>query len=199
MEAFDLYSPEIDADPFPYYADPARAISLLLERERQALDPVALRRHRAGGARLGDILVVARQHDRRASRPRRRDARHDRSAPPRPAAGVEPGRVHAQEHRAPDRADARDRRPRARPHLRRQDTSSSSTISPARSPSASCSAPWACPTRDHADIRRKVILAVSTDKAVKGRNRRAHRRLQGAQRLSHRRGRGAAQAIRPTI
>ncbi len=39
------------------------------------------------------------------------------------------------------------------------------------------------PERDHADIRRKVILAVSTDKSVKGRNAGAHRRLQGAQRL----------------
>ena len=48
------------------------------------------------------------------------------------------------------------------------------------------------PERDHADIRRKVILAVSTDKAVKGRNPRTYRRVQGTQRLPHRRGGGAA-------
>ena len=71
----------------------SRQISLLLERKRPALDPVALRRHRRGGARLGNLLLGPRQYDRRTSRARRRDARHHRSAAARPAARLEPGRV----------------------------------------------------------------------------------------------------------
>ena len=85
MEPFDLYSPEIDADPFPYYeilreqypcywSDSAKLWVI------SRYDDIV-----AGGARLGDVLVVTRKHDRRASRPRRRDAGHDRSAAPRPA------------------------------------------------------------------------------------------------------------------
>ena len=33
MEPFDLYSPVIDADPFPYYAELRDELSLLLERQ----------------------------------------------------------------------------------------------------------------------------------------------------------------------
>ena len=74
MEAFDLYSPEIDADPFPYY-------EILREQypcywsESGKLWILS---------RYDDIVQAARdwetfssspgQHDRRASRPRRRDA-----------------------------------------------------------------------------------------------------------------------------
>ena len=45
------------------------------------------------------------------------------------------------------------------------------------------------PERDHADIRRKVILAVSTDKSVKGRTAGTHRCVQGDHRFYGRGGR----------
>ena len=42
MEAFDLYSPAIDADPFPYYAILREQYPCYWSESAQALDLVAL-------------------------------------------------------------------------------------------------------------------------------------------------------------
>ena len=146
VEAFDLYSPEIDVDPFPYYAVLREKYPCYWSESGKLWILSRYDDIDAGGPRLGDVLLGARQPDRRTARPRRRHARHHRSAAPRPPARAQPGRVRPQEHRAPGRADDRDRRSRARPICAEQEPSNSSTTSPARSRSDCCSAPWACPS-----------------------------------------------------
>ena len=121
MEPFDLYSPLIDADPFPYYAELREKYPCYWSDSAQLWIL----------SRYDDIVEAARdwqtfssaagQHDRRASRARRRDARNHRSAAPRSAARLEPGRVSQAQSRPARRADAGNRRSLARPHRRARD------------------------------------------------------------------------------
>ena len=146
MEAFDLYSPKIDADPFPYY-------EILREQypcywsESGKLWILS---------RYDDIVQAARDWETFSSSqgnmidelPGRAGAtlgttdppRHDRLRALSQAAFARKNieRLVAPTHEIADRAlDA---------HMRGESDSSSSTISPARSRSACCFAPWVCPS-----------------------------------------------------
>jgi cytochrome P450 len=169
MEPFDLYSPAIDADPFPYYA---------VLREQYPC-------YWSEGARLwiltryDDIVQAARDWETFSSSqgnmidelPGRAGAtlgttdppRHDRLRALSQAAFT---RKTAEQLIAPtlEIADrALDRICEAGQFEFVNDYSSQITV-------GLLFRTMGLPARDHADIRRKVILAVSTDKAVKGRN-----------------------------
>jgi cytochrome P450 len=169
MEPFDLYSPEIDADPFPAYA---------VLREQYPC-------YWSDGAKLwiltryDDIVQAARDWETFSSSqgnmidelPGRAGAtlgttdppRHDRLRALSQAAFT---RKTAEQLIAPtlEIADrALDRICEARQFEFVNDYSSQITV-------GLLFRTMGLPARDHADIRRKVILAVSTDKAVKGRN-----------------------------
>ena len=169
MEAFDLYSPEIDADPFPYY-------EILREQ------------HPCYWSDSGNLWILSRYDDIvQATRdwetfsssqgnmidelPGRAGAtlgttdppRHDRLRALSQAAFA---RKNVEQLIAPtlDIAD----RALVRICERKEfefinDFSSQITV-------GVLFRTMGLPERDHADIRRKVILAVSTDKSVKGRN-----------------------------
>jgi cytochrome P450 len=169
MEAFDLYSPEIDANPFPYY-------EILREKHpcywSESAQLFIL-------SRYDDIVQAARDWETFSSSqgnlidelPGRAGATLGTTDPPR--------------H---DRLRALSQAAFARKNIEH-------LIGPThdiadRSLDAICDAgqfefvndfssqitvgllfrTMGLPARDHAEIRRKVILAVSTDKAVKGRN-----------------------------
>src|SRR6516165_6321688 len=169
MEAFDLYSPEIDADPFPYY-------EILREQypcywsESGKLWILS---------RYDDIVEATRDWETFSSSqgnmidelPGRAGAtlgttdppRHDRLRALSQAAFA---RKNVEQFIAPtlDIAD----RALVRICERKEfefinDFSSQITV-------GVLFRTMGLPARDHADIRRKVILAVSTDKSVKGRN-----------------------------
>ena len=169
MEAFDLYSPEIDADPFPYY-------EILREQypcywsESGKLWILS---------RYDDIVEATRDWETFSSSqgnmidelPGRAGAtlgttdppRHDRLRALSQAAFA---RKNVEQLIAPtlDIAD----RALVRICERKEfefinDFSSQITV-------GVLFRTMGLPARDHADIRRKVILAVSTDKSVKGRN-----------------------------
>ena len=64
MEAFDLYSPAIDADPFPYYEILREQYPCYWSENGKLwilsrYDDIV-----RGGARLGNLLLLARQYDR---------------------------------------------------------------------------------------------------------------------------------------
>jgi cytochrome P450 len=169
MEAFDLYSPEIDANPFPYY-DTLREKHPCYWSESAQLFILS---------RYDDIVQAARDWETFSSSqgnlidelPGRAGATLGTTDPPR--------------H---DRLRALSQAAFARKNIEH-------LIGPThdiadRSLDAICDAgqfefvndfssqitvgllfrTMGLPARDHAEIRRKVILAVSTDKAVKGRN-----------------------------
>jgi len=169
MEAFDLYSPEIDADPFPYY-------EILREQypcywsESGNLWIVS---------RYDDIVEATRDWETFSSSqgnmidelPGRAGAtlgttdppRHDRLRALSQAAFA---RKNVEQFIAPtlDIAD------RALEHIcERKDFEFINDFS-SRITVGVLFRTMGLPERDHADIRRKVILAVSTDKSVKGRN-----------------------------
>jgi cytochrome P450 len=169
MEAFDLYSPEIDADPFPYY-------EILRERYPCYWSE--------GGklwilSRYDDIVQAARDWETFSSSqgnmidelPGRAGAtlgttdppRHDRLRALSQAAFARKNI----EHLAAPTIEIADRsldRIRERKEFEFiNDFSSQITV-------GLLFRTMGLPERDHADIRRKVILAVSTDKSVKGRN-----------------------------
>jgi cytochrome P450 len=168
MEAFDLYSPAIDADPFPYYA-------------------VLRERHPCYWSESGNLWILSRYDDIvQAARdwetfsssqgnmidelPGRAGAtlgttdppRHDRLRALSQAAFT---RKTSEQLVAPtldiaDRALERIRERRKFEFI--NDFSSQITV-------GLLFRTMGLPERDHAEIRRKVILAVSTDKSVKGR------------------------------
>jgi cytochrome P450 len=168
MEAFDLYSPAIDADPFPYY-------DMLRER------------HPCYWSESGKLWILSRYHDIvQAARdwetfsssqgnmidelPGRAGAtlgttdppRHDRLRALSQAAFA---RKSSEQLVAPtldiaDRALTRICEQREFEFI--NDFSSQITV-------GLIFRTMGLPERDHAEIRRKVILAVSTDKSVKGR------------------------------
>jgi len=169
MDAFDLYSPAIDADPFPYY-------EILREQypcywsESGKLWILS---------RYDDIVQAARDWETFSSSqgnmidelPGRAGAtlgttdppRHDRLRTLSQAAFTRK----TAEHLIAPTLEIADR---ALDHICERgsfdfidDFSSQITV-------GLLFRTMGLPTRDHADIRRKVILAVSTDKAVKGRN-----------------------------
>ncbi|HEY1362124.1 MAG TPA: cytochrome P450 [Xanthobacteraceae bacterium] len=169
MEAFDLYSPLIDADPFPCYA---------VLREQYPC-------YWSDGGKLwilsryDDIVAAAQDWQTFSSSqgnlidelPGRAGAtlgttdppRHDRLRALSQAAF---SRKHLQHLTAPTLEIA----DRALDHIRESgefefidDFSSQITV-------GLLFRTMGLPERDHAEIRRKVILAVSTDKSVKGRN-----------------------------
>jgi len=169
MEAFDLYSPEIDADPFPYY-------EILREQYPCYWSD-------SGNlwilSRYDDIVQATRDWETFSSSqgnmidelPGRAGAtlgttdppRHDRLRALSQAAFA---RQNVEQFIAPtlDIAD----RALVRICERKEfefinDFSSQITV-------GVLFRTMGLPARDHADIRRKVILAVSTDKSVKGRN-----------------------------
>jgi len=169
MEAFDLYSPEIDADPFPYY-------EILREQYPSYWSD-------SGKlwilSRYDDIVQATRDWETFSSSqgnmidelPGRAGAtlgttdppRHDRLRALSQAAFA---RKNVEQFIAPtlDIAD----RALVRICERKEfefinDFSSQITV-------GVLFRTMGLPARDHADIRRKVILAVSTDKSVKGRN-----------------------------
>ncbi len=168
MEAFDLYSPEIDADPFPYYA-------VLREKypcywsESGKLWILS---------RYDDIMQAARDWETFSSSqgnmidelPGRAGAtlgttdppRHDRLRALSQAAFTRKNIEHliAPTIEIADRA--LDRICDRKTFEFVDDFSSQITV-------GLLFRTMGLPERDHADIRRKVILAVSTDKAVKGR------------------------------
>ena len=168
MEAFDLYSPAIDADPFPYY-------EVLRERHPCYWSE-------SGNlwilSRYDDIVQAARDWETFSSSqgnmidelPGRAGAtlgttdppRHDRLRALSQAAFT---RKTSEQLVAPtldiaDRALERIRERRAFEFI--NDFSSQITV-------GLLFRTMGLPERDHAEIRRKVILAVSTDKSVKGR------------------------------
>jgi cytochrome P450 len=169
MEAFDLYSPEIDANPFPYY-------EILREQypcywsESGKLWILA---------RYDDIVEAARDWETFSSSqgnmidelPGRAGAtlgttdppRHDRLRALSQAAFLRKNVEHliAPTLAIADRALDRICESKAFEFI--NDFSSQITV-------GLLFRTMGLPERDHADIRRKVILAVSTDKAVKGRN-----------------------------
>jgi cytochrome P450 len=168
MEAFDLYSPAIDANPFPYY-------------------DVLRERHPCYWSESGKLWILSRYHDIvQAARdwetfsssqgnmidelPGRAGAtlgttdppRHDRLRALSQAAFA---RKSSEQLVAPtldiaDRALARICEQREFEFI--NDFSSQITV-------GLLFRTMGLPERDHAEIRRKVILAVSTDKSVKGR------------------------------
>src|SRR6195256_3787440 len=169
MDAFDLYSPAIDANPFPYY-------EILREQypcywsESGKLWILS---------RYDDILQAARDWETFSSSqgnmidelPGRAGAtlgttdppRHDRLRALSQAAFA---RKNIEHHIAPtiEIADrSLDRICEAKAFEFVNDFSSQITV-------GLLFRTMGLPERDHADIRRKVILAVSTDKTVKGRN-----------------------------
>jgi hypothetical protein len=183
MEAFDLYSPAIDADPFPYYEILREQYPCYWSESAQLWIL----------SRYDDIVRAAREWETFSSAqgnmidelPGRAGAtlgttdppRHDRLRALSQAAFA---RKNIELLVAPtieiaDRALARICEAKAFEFI--NDFSSQITV-------GLLFRTMGLPERDHADIRRKVILAVSTDKA----QRRAYRRVQGTQRLPHRRG-----------
>src|SRR5262249_7622604 len=118
MEALDLYSPEIDADPFPYY-------EILREQYPCYWSD-------SGNlwilSRYDDIVQATRDWETFSSSqgnmidelPGRAGPTLGTAAPPPPrsATGVEPSRVRAQERRAAHCTHSRYCRPRARAHMR---------------------------------------------------------------------------------
>ena len=169
MEAFDLYSPEIDADPFPYYA--------LLREQYPCYWSDSGRLWIL--SRYDDIVQAARDWETFSSAqgnmidelPGRAGAtlgttdppRHDRLRALSQAAF---SRKSAEQLIAPTLELAEQALDRICARGRFEfidDFSSQITV-------GLLFRTMGLPARDHADIRRKVILAVSTDKAVKGRN-----------------------------
>jgi cytochrome P450 len=169
LEAFDLYSPEIDADPFPYYA---------VLREQYPCY------WSEGGklwilTRYDDIVQAARDWETFSSSqgnmidelPGRAGATLGTTDPPRHdrlralSQAAFSGKS-AEQLIAPtlDIADRALERICARGEFEFvNDFSSQITV-------GLLFRTMGLPERDHAEIRRKVILAVSTDKSVKGRN-----------------------------
>ena len=169
MEAFDLYSPKIDADPFPYY-------EILREQypcywsESGKLWILS---------RYDDIVQAARDWETFSSSqgnmidelPGRAGAtlgttdppRHDRLRALSQAAFARKNieRLVAPTREIADRALERICAQRDFEFI--NDFSSQITV-------GLLFRTMGLPERDHSDIRRRVILAVSTDKAVKGRN-----------------------------
>jgi cytochrome P450 len=169
MEAFDLYSPEIDADPFPYY-ETLREQYPCYWSERGQIWILS---------RYDDIVQAARDWETFSSSqgnmidelPGRAGAtlgttdppRHDRLRALSQAAFVRKNIEHliAPTIEIADRALDRICEQKRFEFI--DDFSSQITV-------GLLFRTMGLPARDHADIRRKVILAVSTDKSVKGRN-----------------------------
>ena len=214
MEAFDLYSPEIDANPFPYY-------EILREQypcywsESGKLWILS---------RYDDIVEAARDWETFSSSqgnmidelPGRAGAtlgttdppRHDRLRALSQAAFLRKNLEHLIAPTLEIADGALDRICERETFEFINDYSSQITV-------GLLLRTMGLPERDHADIRRKVILAVSTDKSVKGRNpehiaafkelselilrrygagrdHRGYRRLQRIERFPHGRSGGAA-------
>src|SRR5262245_34626578 len=169
MEAFDLYSPDIDADPFPYYA--------VLREQYPCYWSESGRLWIL--SRYDDIVQAARDWETFSSShgnlidelPGRAGGtlgttdppRHDRLRALSQAAFT---RKTAEQLIAPtlEIADRTLERICARGEFEFvNDFSSQITV-------GLLFRTMGLPERDHAEIRRKVILAVSTDKSVKGRN-----------------------------
>jgi cytochrome P450 len=169
MEAFDLYSPEIDADPFPYYAilreqypcywsesgqlwilsryddivEAARAWETFSSSQGNLIDELPGR----AGATLGTTDPP--RHDRLRALSQSAFARKNVEHLVAPTLEIA--------DRALDRISERGEFEFI------NDFSSQITV-------GLLFRTMGLPERDHAEIRRKVILAVSTDKSVKGRN-----------------------------
>jgi cytochrome P450 len=169
MEAFDLYSPAIDADPFPYYEILREQYPCYWSESAQLWIL----------SRYDDIVRAAREWETFSSAqgnmidelPGRAGATLGTTDPPRhdrlrALSQTAFARKNIELLVAPtieiaDRALARICEAKAFEFI--NDFSSQITV-------GLLFRTMGLPERDHADIRRKVILAVSTDKAMKGRN-----------------------------
>jgi len=169
MEAFDLYSPAIDADPFPYYAVLREQYPCYWSEGAGLF--ILSRYHDVAQAALDWQTYSSSQGNMIDELPGRAGAtlgttdppRHDRLRALSQAAFAKRNIEHLA---APTIAIA----DRSLDRICEQkhfdfvaDFSSQITV-------GLLFRTMGLPERDHADIRRKVILAVSTDKAVKGRN-----------------------------
>lgn len=168
MEPFDIYSPAIDADPFPYYAELRDKYPCYWSESAQLWIL----------SRYDDIVEAARDWETFSSTqgnmidelPGRAGAtlgttdppRHDRLRALSQAAFLKRNldRMIAPTLEIADRALARITASDTFEFI--NDFSSQITV-------GLLFRTMGLPERDHAEIRRKVILAVSTDKAVKGR------------------------------
>src|SRR5713226_5436403 len=169
MEAFDLYAPEIDADPFPYY-EILREQHPCYWSESAKLWIISRYYYIVEAARDWETFSSS-QGNMIDELPGRAGAtlgttdppRHDRLRALSQAAFA---RKNIEQFIAPtldiaDRALERICERRAFEFI--NDFSSQITV-------GVLFRTMGLPERDHAEIRRKVILAVSTDKSVKGRN-----------------------------
>jgi cytochrome P450 len=169
MEAFDLYSPEIDADPFPAYAILREQYPCYWSENAQLWIL----------SRYDDIVQAARDWETFSSSqgnmidelPGRAGAtlgttdppRHDRLRALSQAAFARKNVEHLVAPTIEIADRALDRICERKQFEFINDFSSQITV-------GLLLRTMGLPERDHADIRRKVILAVSTDKSVKGRN-----------------------------
>lgn len=169
MEAFDLYSPEIDADPFPYYEILREQYPCYWSENAQIWIL----------SRYDDIVQATRDWETFSSSqgnmidelPGRAGAtlgttdppRHDRLRALSQAAFARKNVEHLVAPTVEIADRALDRICERKEFEFINDFSSQITV-------GLLFRTMGLPGRDHADIRRKVILAVSTDKSVKGRN-----------------------------
>ncbi len=168
MEPFDLYSPQIDADPFPYYAQLRDNYPCYWSESAQIWIL----------SRYDDVVEAARDWETFSSTagnmidelPGRAGAtlgttdppRHDRLRALSQAAFARKNLDRMVEPTTEIADRALDRICAGRDFEFINDFSSQITV-------GLLFRVMGLPARDHAEIRRKVILAVSTDKAVKGR------------------------------
>ncbi len=168
MEPFDLYSPQIDADPFPYYAQLRDNYPCYWSESAQIWIL----------SRYDDVVEAARDGETFSSTagnmidelPGRAGAtlgttdppRHDRLRALSQAAFARKNLDRMVEPTTEIADRALDRICAGRDFEFINDFSSQITV-------GLLFRVMGLPARDHAEIRRKVILAVSTDKAVKGR------------------------------
>ena len=167
MFRFDPFSPEIDADPFPAYRRLREEFPCFWSEEANAW---ILSRFADIVAALNDwrrYSSTERQQCRRTAQPRRRDARHHRSAAPRPIAGADPARLRQAQPRFADRtssATSPARRPKALRGRRRfdfvADFCGGFTV-------RVLSAALGMPPGDEEAVRRNAILMTQTDPVLR--------------------------------
>lgn len=169
MEAFDLYSPAIDADPFPYYAVLREQYPCYWSEGAGLF--ILSRYHDVAQAALDWQTYSSSQGNMIDELPGRAGAtlgttdppRHDRLRALSQAAFAKRNIEHLAAPTVAIADRSLDRICEQKHFDFVADFSSQITV-------GLLFRTMGLPERDHAEIRRKVILAVSTDKAVKGRN-----------------------------
>jgi len=168
MEPFDLYSPLIDADPFPFYAELRDKYPCYWSESAQLW--ILSRYHDIAEAARDWETFSSAQGNMIDELPGRAGATLGTTDPPRhdrPGALSQAGFLKLNLARlfAPTLEIA----DRSLDHILAQDTFEFINDFSSQITVGLLFRTMGLPDRDHADIRRKVILAVSTDKAAKGR------------------------------